>query len=69
MIEAGLGALGRNGATPDPAARLAGRPLVERELRAGLEQSYRDLARMASTAEERIRLVDEANRVRPRTWT
>ena len=49
--------------------RLLGRLMVERDLRLGLEQSYRALARGASSRGERIRLVDQANRVRPRTWT
>ena len=48
---------------------LGGRPLVESELRLGLERTYRSLAAVAPSAGERIRLVDEANRVRPRTWT
>jgi serine/threonine-protein kinase PknG len=46
---------------------LAGFALVESELR--LEHTYRSLAAVASTTSERIELVDEANRVRPRTWT
>jgi serine/threonine-protein kinase PknG len=43
-------------------------PLVERELRIALEHSYRELARHAANRAERIALVDDANRVRPRTW-
>ena len=53
-----------NGAT-----RIAGRALQDRDLRAGLEGAYRDLARHASSPVERIELVDAANHVRPRTWT
>ena len=49
--------------------RVAGRALQDRDLRAGLEAAYRDLARHASDEDERIRLVDYANEVRPRTWT
>ena len=45
-----------------------GVPLVERELRIALERSYRELARHAANRAERIALVDDANRVRPRTW-
>ncbi|MEV6714527.1 tetratricopeptide repeat protein [Lentzea sp. NPDC051208] len=41
--------------------------LSEHELRLGLEQRYRTLARFAATPEERIALVDRANAVRPRT--
>jgi serine/threonine-protein kinase PknG len=48
--------------------RLLGVPLVERELRIALEHSYRELARHAANLAERIALVDDANRVRPRTW-
>jgi serine/threonine-protein kinase PknG len=48
---------------------LLGRPLAERDLRRGLEGSYRALARRAGSRAERIHLVDEANRARPRTWT
>jgi serine/threonine-protein kinase PknG len=53
----------------DGGVRLLGVPLVERELRIALERSYRDLARHAANRAERIALVDDANRVRPRTWT
>ena len=35
----------------------------------GLESTYRSAARFATTREDRIRLVDWANRVRPWTWT
>jgi serine/threonine-protein kinase PknG len=50
-------------------ATLLGRPVAERDVRFGLEDAYRSLARRAPTAGERIGLVDRANRVRPRTWT
>jgi serine/threonine-protein kinase PknG len=46
--------------------KILGQPLAERPLRLGLESSLRTLARF-STGEERIRLVDQANQVRPRT--
>jgi serine/threonine-protein kinase PknG len=45
-----------------------GHRLVEDELRRGLEGWYRTLARQAGTRRDRIALVDQANRVRPRTW-
>jgi serine/threonine-protein kinase PknG len=45
-----------------------GLPLDEHELRLALERSYRELARHAASRAERIALVDDANRVRPRTW-
>ncbi|MCW2915023.1 MAG: serine/threonine protein kinase [Actinomycetia bacterium] len=44
-----------------------GIPLVESALRAGLEQTYRALARLARDPTERIALVDQANAVRPIT--
>ncbi|KPI18601.1 serine/threonine protein kinase [Actinobacteria bacterium OK074] len=57
---------------PAPAAAgdraLLGSALDERGLRFGLERSYRTLARLASGGEERIDLVERANRYRPRTW-
>jgi serine/threonine-protein kinase PknG len=55
-------------ASDDGAARVLGLPLVERDLRLALERSYRELARHAASRAERIALVDDANRVRPRTW-
>ncbi|MFJ4786405.1 tetratricopeptide repeat protein [Streptomyces sp. NPDC088794] len=52
-----------------PARRaLLGSDLDERGLRFGLERSYRTLARLARGGEERIDLVERANRYRPRTW-
>jgi serine/threonine-protein kinase PknG len=58
------------GRASDPAARrvLLGSDLDERGLRFGLERSYRTLARLAPGGEERIDLVERANRYRPRTW-
>ncbi|MGE6733277.1 tetratricopeptide repeat protein [Streptomyces sp. NPDC059900] len=47
---------------------LLGSDLDERGLRYGLERSYRTLARLAQGGEERIELVERANRFRPRTW-
>lgn len=47
---------------------LLGSALDERGLRFGLERSYRTLARLARGGEERIDLVERANRYRPRTW-
>ncbi|MEU7283354.1 tetratricopeptide repeat protein [Streptomyces sp. NPDC045431] len=47
---------------------LLGSELDERGLRFGLERSYRVLARLAQRGEERIEMVERANRLRPRTW-
>jgi serine/threonine-protein kinase PknG len=59
---------GRPGAGPDHSDTVLGCRLTERDLRFGLERSYRALARLAETPAERIALVDRANAVRPRTW-
>ncbi|MEV5674904.1 tetratricopeptide repeat protein [Streptomyces sp. NPDC052179] len=48
--------------------KLLGTELDERGLRFGLERSYRMLARLAQRGDERIELVERANRFRPRTW-
>ncbi|MET7377484.1 tetratricopeptide repeat protein [Streptomyces sp. NPDC005526] len=58
------------GGASGPASRrvLLGSDLDERGLRFGLERSYRTLARLAPGGEERIDLVERANRYRPRTW-
>jgi serine/threonine-protein kinase PknG len=42
---------------------------TERALRFGLERSYRAQARLAADQRRRIELVDEANHVRPGTWS
>ena len=53
------------GAMPeDKSARVFGNPLTIKGLRRSLETTYRDLARVAETAEERFELVDKANAVR-----
>jgi serine/threonine-protein kinase PknG len=49
-------------------SRVAGEPMTEHAIRAALERTYRSLSRFATTPEERIRLVDRANRLRPTTW-
>ncbi|WP_443048496.1 tetratricopeptide repeat protein [Streptomyces sp. HUAS 31] len=61
---------GGQGSAPGTAGgrTLLGSGLDERGLRFGLERSYRMLARLARGGEERIDLVERANRYRPRTW-
>ena len=46
--------------------KILGQPLQELHLRKGLEKALRDMAHLV-TGDEKIRLVDEANRVRPRS--
>ncbi|WP_444546158.1 tetratricopeptide repeat protein [Streptomyces mashuensis] len=60
--------LSGGGAAGGGPAELLGSSLDERGLRFGLERSYRVLARLAQRGEERIELVERANRYRPRTW-
>ncbi|MGW3141679.1 tetratricopeptide repeat protein [Streptomyces sp. NPDC001139] len=59
---------GGRGSAPAGRRTLLGSELDERGLRFGLERSYRTLARLARGGEERIDLVERANRYRPRTW-
>ncbi|MFF4171117.1 tetratricopeptide repeat protein [Streptomyces sp. NPDC001744] len=59
---------GSPGAAPGGGTLLLGSELDERGLRFALERSYRVLARLAQRGEERIELVERANRFRPRTW-
>ncbi|MEU0943982.1 tetratricopeptide repeat protein [Streptomyces canus] len=60
---------GQDSVAPATGGRaLLGSGLDERGLRFGLERSYRALARLAQGGEERIYLVERANRYRPRTW-
>jgi serine/threonine-protein kinase PknG len=54
---------------PAGAASLLGCQLTERSLRFGLEHAYRSQARLATDSRRRIELVDQANLVRPRTWS
>jgi serine/threonine-protein kinase PknG len=51
---------------PDASLQLMGQSLEEIKLRSGLEKALRAMAHLA-IGDEKIRLVDEANRVRPRT--
>ncbi len=69
VLEAALALLERGGALDDGRASLLGHRFLERDLRLGVERSYRELARWAASSSERIRLVDHANQIRPRTWT
>jgi serine/threonine-protein kinase PknG len=66
IFERALSAVQAGRIKPDQAGVL-GRELNEKSLREGLEHTYRIQARLASSEEERIRLVDKANAVRPRS--
>ncbi|MEW2633423.1 tetratricopeptide repeat protein [Streptomyces sp. NPDC048389] len=62
------GSPGSGPSVPHAPSALLGSALDERGLRFGLERSFRALARLAQRGEERIELVERANRYRPRTW-
>jgi serine/threonine-protein kinase PknG len=66
LLETALDQLASGALEPRDDLRLLGQPLRPLPLRLALERAYRDLARLATGA-ERVRLVDLANRVRPRT--
>jgi serine/threonine-protein kinase PknG len=65
VLSAALGLVESHGA--DTTVLIAGRPAAEPALRDGLEAAYRELASHASSREERVHLVDQANEVR--RWT
>ncbi len=67
LLSAALQLLHAGHIRPDPAVTLLGSQLTEQRLRLGLERAYRTLARLTPARDERIRLVDLANQVRPRT--
>ena len=67
IFERALAAVQAGRIKPDQAGVL-GRELNEKSLREGLEHTYRIQARLASSDEERIRLVDKANSIRPRSF-
>ncbi len=54
---------------PVHGSQLLGCDFTERALRFGLERSYRAQAQLAPDRSRRIELVDQANGVRPRTWS
>lgn len=56
-----------NGSIPSGSSSMLGHELSEESLRLGLEKTYREQARYATTAAERVELVDRANAVRPRS--
>ena len=69
LLERALRSLLDHRLDPDPDVALAGAAFDEDDLRRGLERTYRSLAKLAPTDEERFRLVDQANTNRPRTLT
>jgi serine/threonine-protein kinase PknG len=67
VLEAALAHVVDDGdARPD--LTVGGLPAEQPALRDGLERAYRDLAVLTDRRDEKIRLVDQANRVRRWTW-
>ena len=66
ILEAALEGVRARAIKENGSVNILGNPLLEHRLRQGLEGTLRSMARLAS-GEERIRLVDRANQVRPRT--
>ncbi|HVE63585.1 MAG TPA: tetratricopeptide repeat protein [Mycobacteriales bacterium] len=67
VLQAALAEVERTG--PQPGLRIAGIAADESSLRSGAERALRHLAALTEDREHRVLLVDEANRVRPRTLT
>lgn len=66
VLETALNLVASKKLSPTSSISILGQPLEEVHLRQGLEKALRDMAHLSS-GEEKIQLVDEANRVRPRT--
>lgn len=66
VLETALHLVTTKAIPPTSTIAILGQPLEEPKIRKGLEKALRNLAHLA-TGDEKIRLVDEANRVRPRS--
>jgi serine/threonine-protein kinase PknG len=66
LLETALNLLTSNRVKAASSMKILGQPFQEIYVRKGLEKALRDMAHLVKK-EEKIRLVDEANRVRPRT--
>jgi serine/threonine-protein kinase PknG len=67
VYERALAGLQAQAISPGTNVVLLGCQIDERSLRHGLERTYREQARLSSDPDDRIRLVDLANTVRPRS--
>ena len=66
LLETAIYQISQKKLPPSPQVQLIGMPLEERSLRFGLEKCLRELAHLIE-GEEKIKLIDMANRARPRT--
>lgn len=60
--------LDRQTIAADESISLFGEPLTDRGVRRQLERTYRELGRLATDRAERIRMIDKANAVRPKSF-
>ncbi len=67
LLEQVLGGMSSGALRPEPSLKLFGQAATEVGVRRALEQTLRELARSTPERSERVRLVDRANQVRPRT--
>ena len=66
VLQSALDLVTSRALTPNPSVKILGKALQEDDLRRGLEESFRGMARLAG-GPAKLQLIDEANRVRPRT--
>jgi serine/threonine-protein kinase PknG len=66
VLETALNLVTSRSLPPASELKILGKPLEEVHLRSGLEQALREMAHL-STGDEKVRLVDQANQVRPKT--
>ncbi len=67
VLETALHLISSQALAPNSRISIFGQPLQELHLRKGLEKSLRAMAHL-TTGDDKIRLVDQANQVRPVTW-
>lgn len=68
LLLAAIRQLERREIEPDESVHILGIPLRLSALRDTAEEALRNCAHFADTVEERVALVDEANRIRNTTW-
>jgi serine/threonine-protein kinase PknG len=68
LLRHGFAALSSGKITNSGPATIGGVSVTDNGLRSAIEKSLRDTARLTENERERVALVDEANRIRPRTW-
>ena len=67
ILDQALSGLSNKSIAPDESVQVFGEPFTDSGIRNQLERAYRELGRLASTRDERIRLIDKANEVRSRS--